>query len=247
MPFLVPAYFIHTDCRLDFSSSYRIKQHIHTSRTASDPSSLLQALEFTPAGVFGLALHEVIVVVLAAGADEEGRRHQRGRTGAQLFDLWNRIGKRGRIIEVLPGEPRMMGSRRRMVSGCFIEMRLVRDRVFPRRWLRGQLTHWVCREAILGGPGAQKERFVVSLCCRAGAMRDGVGSSRAGQLEVMLKQADCRRRNWLGGFHGSRSAANGRRKVGLLGDRDPFTRLLPELGLFLIRLHSELRAMPTRW
>lgn len=45
--------------------------HVHAPCTSGDPPALLQALEFALAGVLGLALHEIIVVVLAPGADEE--------------------------------------------------------------------------------------------------------------------------------------------------------------------------------
>lgn len=46
--------------------------YVHASRASGDPPALLQALELALAGVLGLALHEIIVVVLAPGADEEG-------------------------------------------------------------------------------------------------------------------------------------------------------------------------------
>lgn len=48
------------------------RSYIHTSRASGNSPALLQALEFALAGVVGLALHEVIVVVLAARAYEEG-------------------------------------------------------------------------------------------------------------------------------------------------------------------------------
>lgn len=50
----------------------RCRLYLHTSRASGDPPALLQALELALAGVVGLALHEVIVVVLAARAYEEG-------------------------------------------------------------------------------------------------------------------------------------------------------------------------------
>lgn len=46
--------------------------YVHAPRASSDPPALLQAFEFALAGVLGLALHEIIIVVLAPGADEEG-------------------------------------------------------------------------------------------------------------------------------------------------------------------------------
>lgn len=44
--------------------------HIHTPSTSGDSSALLQAFELALAGVLCLALHEVIIVVLASRADE---------------------------------------------------------------------------------------------------------------------------------------------------------------------------------
>lgn len=46
--------------------------YVHAPRASGDPPALLQALELALAGVLGLALHEIIIVVLAPGADEEG-------------------------------------------------------------------------------------------------------------------------------------------------------------------------------
>jgi hypothetical protein len=47
-------------------------RYVHAPGAAGDSAALLQTLKLAPAGVLGLALHVVIVVVLAPGADEEG-------------------------------------------------------------------------------------------------------------------------------------------------------------------------------
>jgi hypothetical protein len=66
---------------------------IHARGTSCDLSSLPHAVDLAPASGIGLTLHEVIVVGLAAGADEEGSAHQWGGAGPDLLDLWNVIGK----------------------------------------------------------------------------------------------------------------------------------------------------------
>ena len=63
------------------------KWHIHAPRASGDPAALLQALELAPARVLRLALHVVVIVVLAAGADEERGREERGGAGTDLLDL----------------------------------------------------------------------------------------------------------------------------------------------------------------
>jgi hypothetical protein len=84
--------------------------NIHTTRASGDPTALLQALELALAGVLGLAQHEVVIVVLASCADEEGRRHKRGRGGSELLDLGNRLGERSRVVENVLVEARVNSS-----------------------------------------------------------------------------------------------------------------------------------------
>lgn len=81
------------------------RDSIHASGTSGDPSTLLQALKLATAGLLGLALHVVIVVVAAPGADEESRREKRGRGGANLLDRGDRRGERGGVDEHLLVEP----------------------------------------------------------------------------------------------------------------------------------------------
>lgn len=68
---------------------------------AGDAAALLEALELALARVVVLALHVVVVVGLAAGADEEGSREQRGGAGANLLDLGNGLGQRGGVVQHL--------------------------------------------------------------------------------------------------------------------------------------------------
>jgi len=70
-------------------------------RAPGDPAALLEALELALARVLLLALHEVVVVRPAAGADEEGRRHERRRGGANLLDRRDRVRQGSQIHEVL--------------------------------------------------------------------------------------------------------------------------------------------------
>lgn len=81
------------------------KLYAHAPRTSRHPPAFLQTLDFALARVLGLALHEIIVIVLASRADEEGRGHQRSRACAQLLDLGNRIWQWGRIDQLLLVEP----------------------------------------------------------------------------------------------------------------------------------------------
>jgi hypothetical protein len=75
--------------------------HIHTSSTSCDSSALLQAFKLALARVLGLALHEIIVVRTASGANEEGSRQQRRRGGANLLDLGDVLRQGGRIDQNL--------------------------------------------------------------------------------------------------------------------------------------------------
>lgn len=78
---------------------------VHAGGTAGDAAALLQTLELALAGVLGLALHVVIVVGAAAGADEERGGEQRGRSGANLLDGGDRVGEGGGVDEDLLVEP----------------------------------------------------------------------------------------------------------------------------------------------
>lgn len=68
------------------------KGHVHAPGTSGNPPALLHALELAPAGVLGLALHVIIVVVLAPGANEERGGEERCRAGSELLDLGDRLG-----------------------------------------------------------------------------------------------------------------------------------------------------------
>lgn len=65
--------------------------HIHTPSASGDPPPLLQTFELALAGVLCFALHVIVIVVSASCADEERSREKRGRAGADLLDLWNRV------------------------------------------------------------------------------------------------------------------------------------------------------------
>jgi hypothetical protein len=78
--------------------------HVHALGTPRHPPALLQAVELAPAVGVGLALHVVIVVVAAPGADEEGSGEKRRRAGTDLLDLGDRIRERGGVVVELLGE-----------------------------------------------------------------------------------------------------------------------------------------------
>jgi hypothetical protein len=63
------------------------RNNVHASSTACDLATLLQTIELPAAIALVLALHEVIVVGLAALADEVGRTEKGCRCGAELLDL----------------------------------------------------------------------------------------------------------------------------------------------------------------
>ncbi len=75
------------------------QKNVHAPRASGNAAAFLHALKLAPAGVLGLALHVVIVVVPAAGADEEGGREEGGRTGANLLDLGDGVWQRGGVEE----------------------------------------------------------------------------------------------------------------------------------------------------
>ena len=52
-------------------------RNVHALSAAGDSASLLHAVKLAAARVLGLALHIVIVVVAASGANEEGRGQER--------------------------------------------------------------------------------------------------------------------------------------------------------------------------
>lgn len=84
-----------------FKPKTREGRDLHATRASGNPPALLQALELAPARIVRLALHKVVIVVLAAGADEEGGREEGGRRGADLLDLGDRVGEGGGVVEHL--------------------------------------------------------------------------------------------------------------------------------------------------
>jgi len=79
----------------------------HARSTTCDLPSLLQAIQLTPAIRLGFALHEVVIVRLAACTDKEGSAHEGGGAGADLWDFWDVIGERGGVDEDMLIEPRL--------------------------------------------------------------------------------------------------------------------------------------------
>ena len=74
---------------------------VHTPGAPGHPPAFLQAVELALAGVLGLALHEVIVVLAASGADKKGGREERRRADSELLYLGDRVRKRGGVVEDL--------------------------------------------------------------------------------------------------------------------------------------------------
>ena len=66
--------------------------NVHTGGASRDPPAFLQTLELALARVLGLALHEVIVVGAAPGADEEGGGEEGRGGGADLLHGGDRVG-----------------------------------------------------------------------------------------------------------------------------------------------------------
>lgn len=89
---------------------------------ASHPSTLLQALELALARVLVLALHVVIIVVFAPGADEEGRTKQRGGAGTDFFDFGDRVRERGCVVKDLLVEAIFAG----LLADCAIQQLFAR-------------------------------------------------------------------------------------------------------------------------
>lgn len=69
----------------------QVEGHVHTPGASGNPPTLLHALKLAAARVLGLALHVVVIVVLASRANEEGSREERSRAGTDLLDLRDRV------------------------------------------------------------------------------------------------------------------------------------------------------------
>lgn len=78
-------------------SELDIRGHIHASGTARDLPAFLQAVELSAAVGLVLALHEVVIVSLAAVSNEVGRAHQRRRCGTNFLDLGDVVGHGGGV------------------------------------------------------------------------------------------------------------------------------------------------------
>lgn len=59
------------DYTLDQEGELERTLYAHAPCTSRHPPTLLQTLDFALAGILGLALHEIIVVVFASRTDEE--------------------------------------------------------------------------------------------------------------------------------------------------------------------------------
>jgi hypothetical protein len=81
--------------------SQGMERYVHAPRASGNPPALLQALELASARILRLALHKVVIVVLAARADEVGSRKKGGRRRADLLDLGDRVGEGGGVVEHL--------------------------------------------------------------------------------------------------------------------------------------------------
>ena len=87
--------------------------YIHARGAASDSASLLQAVHLSVAGLLGLALHVVIVVLAASCADEEGGGQQGSRAGTDFLDGGDILRERGGVDEDLLVESVYLGKRKR--------------------------------------------------------------------------------------------------------------------------------------
>ena len=81
------------------------RRNIHARGTPRHLAALLHAVQLAAAVGLGLAHHVVIVVGLAAGADEVRGGEQRCRAGAELLDLGDVVGQRGGVDKGLLVEP----------------------------------------------------------------------------------------------------------------------------------------------
>lgn len=79
--------------------SFPIVVDVHARSTSRNLPPLPQAIDLTPSIRLGLALHEIVIVGSAAGADKEGGAHERSGGGADLWDFWDVIGKRSGVDE----------------------------------------------------------------------------------------------------------------------------------------------------
>lgn len=70
---------------------------LHAGSASRHAATLLHAFELALAGVLGLALHVVIVIGAAPGADEEGCREKGRGGGADLLDLGHGVGEGGGV------------------------------------------------------------------------------------------------------------------------------------------------------
>lgn len=78
--------------------------HLHRSSTSSNPPSFLKTIQLSLAIAIRLALHKVVIVILASRTDEKRRAKQRRRGGTKLWDRWDRFWERGGVDEDLLGE-----------------------------------------------------------------------------------------------------------------------------------------------
>lgn len=85
-------------------------QNLHATRTPRDLPSFSQAIHLALAVALVLAVHVVVIVGLAAGADEVTGAEQRGGRSTDLGDLWDMVGEGGSVDEDLLVES---GGRRR--------------------------------------------------------------------------------------------------------------------------------------
>lgn len=79
--------------------------NVHAGGASGDPTTLLQTIKLAAARAVRLALHEVVIVFAATGADEVGRRQERRGAGTNLLDLGDIVGQRGRVDLELLVEP----------------------------------------------------------------------------------------------------------------------------------------------
>lgn len=74
---------------------------VHAGGASRNLAALLHAVQLTAAVGLGLAHHVVVIVGLAAGADEKGGTEEGRRAGSQLLDLGDVVGERGGVVEGL--------------------------------------------------------------------------------------------------------------------------------------------------
>lgn len=77
----------------------------HARRTPRNLPSFLQTFDFAAAVGEGFAVHEVVIVGFAAGADEVGCAEQGRGGGAEFFDFGDVGGERGCVDEDVLVEP----------------------------------------------------------------------------------------------------------------------------------------------